>query len=87
MGPGGVGDDEPILCLGYCTGQMALLLSLVIVVSLCHGEDSAELVFEFVDGLRRDRAFVDTCHFFAEVDQGVVRVVRCFGSHRWRCFC
>ena len=55
---------------------MALLLSLFIVVGLCHGEYSAELFFELVDGLRRDHA-VEACQLVAEGDECIVRAVRC----------
>ena len=67
MGPGGVADDDPVLVLGDRTCQMAILLSLIVVVGLCHGEDSAELIFELVDGLWRDHS-IEACQFVAEVD-------------------
>ena len=53
---------------------MAIFLSVGIVMSLCHGEDSAELVFELIDGLRRDHA-VEACQFVAEVDESVIRIM------------
>ena len=76
MGPGGVADDEPVFTLGDRTGQMAVLLSLIVVMGLRHGEYTAELVFELVDSLRRDHA-VEACQLVAEGDEGIVRVVRC----------
>ena len=48
-------------------GQMAVFLTLVVVVGLRHSEDTAELIFELVNGLRRDHA-VEACQFVAEVD-------------------
>jgi hypothetical protein len=74
--PGGVADDEPVLALGDRTRQMAVLLSLFVVAGLRHGEYSAELVFELVDGLRHDHA-VELCQLVAEGDECIVRVVRC----------
>jgi hypothetical protein len=44
--PGGAADDEPVLALGDHTRQMAVLLSLLVVVGLRHSEYSAKLVFE-----------------------------------------
>jgi hypothetical protein len=55
---------------------MAVLLSLFVVVGLRHGEYPSELVFELVDGLRRDHA-VEVCQFVAEGDECMVRAVRC----------
>ncbi len=55
---------------------MAVLLSLFVVVGLRHGEYSAELVFELVDGLRRDHA-VEACQFVAEGDECIVCTVQC----------
>jgi hypothetical protein len=46
---------------------MAVFLTLVVVVGLRHSEDTAELIFELVDGLRRDHA-VEACQFVVEVD-------------------
>ncbi len=60
MGPGGVANDEPVLALGDRTRQMAVLLSLIVVMGLRHGEYSTELVFELVDGLRCDHA-IEAC--------------------------
>ena len=34
VGPGGVADDEPVLALGDRTRQMAVLLSLIVVMGL-----------------------------------------------------
>jgi hypothetical protein len=51
MGPGGIADDKPVLAFGDCTCQMAILLSLSVVMGLRHSEDSAKLVLEFVDSL------------------------------------
>ena len=76
VGPVGAADDEPVLALGDRTRQMAVLLSLFVVVGLRHGEYSAELVFELVDGLRRDHA-VEACQFVVEGDECIVRAVRC----------
>jgi hypothetical protein len=56
VGPGGIANDEPVLAFGDCTCQMALLLSLSVVMGLCHGEDSTKLVLEFVNGLQGDHA-------------------------------
>ncbi len=65
--PFGIVDHKPILGFGDRAGQMAVFLTVGIVVGLCHGEDSAKLVFELVDGLWHDHA-VETCQFVAEVD-------------------
>ena len=40
-----------------------------------HGATS-DVVFELVDGLRRDHA-VEACQFVAEGDECIVRAVRC----------
>ncbi len=53
---------------------MAVLLSLFVVMSLPHGEYSAELVFELVDSLQRDHA-VEACQLVMEGDECIVRVV------------
>ena len=74
--PGGAADDEPVLALGDRTRQMALLLSLFVVVGLRHSEYSAKLIFELVDGLRRDHS-IEACQFVAEGDECIVRAVRC----------
>jgi hypothetical protein len=71
MGLGGVADDKPVLAFGDCTCQMALLMSLNVVMGLCHGEDSAKLVLEFVDSLRSDHT-VEVCQFVPKVDERVV---------------
>ncbi len=76
MGPGGIANDEPVLDFGDRTCQMAVLLSLIVVMGLYHGEDSAELVLEFVNCLRSDHA-VEACQFVPKVDERVVRLVRC----------
>ena len=76
MGPGGIANDKPVLALGDRTRQMAILLSLFVVMGLRHGEYSAELVFELVDGLRRDHA-VEGCQLVVEGDECIVRIVRC----------
>ncbi len=76
VGPGGVADDELVLALGDCTRQMAVLLSLFIVMGLHHGEYSAKLVFELVDGLRRDPA-VEACQLVTEGDECIVCIVGC----------
>jgi hypothetical protein len=55
---------------------MAVLLSLIIVMGLRYSEYSAELVFELVDGLRRDHT-VEACQLVVEGDECIVRVVRC----------
>ncbi len=64
---GCVADDEPILGFGDRAGQVAVFLTLVVVVGLRHSEDSAELIFELVDCLRCDHA-IEACQFVAEVD-------------------
>jgi len=84
VGPGGIANDEPVLALGDRTRQMAILLSLFVVMGLRHGEYSAELVFKLVDGLRRDHA-VKACQLVTEGDECIVRVVRCCRRHCWRC--
>ena len=66
-GSGGVADDEPVL---------AVLLSLFAVMGLRHGEYSTELVFELVDGLRRDHA-VEACQLVMEGDECIIRIVQC----------
>ena len=76
MGPGGIANDKPVLALGDRTRQMAILLSLFIVMGLCHGEYSAELVFELADSLWRDHA-IEACQLVAEGDECIVCVVRC----------
>ena len=43
-------------------------------MGLRHGEYSAELVFELVDGLRRDHA-VEACQLVTEGDECIVRIV------------
>ncbi len=73
MGPGGIANDEPVLTLGDRTRQMAVLLSLIVVMGLCYSEYSAELVFELVDGLRRDQA-VEAWQLVVEGDECMVRV-------------
>ncbi len=67
MGPGGVADDEPLLSFRDRTCQMAILLSLSVVMGLCHGEDSAELILNFVDGLQGDHA-VEASQFAPKLD-------------------
>ncbi len=74
MGPGGIADDKHILAFGDCTCQMAVLLSLSVVMGLCHGEDSTKRVLKFVDGLWSDHA-VEACQFVPKVDECVVRFV------------
>ena len=74
--PGGIADDEPVLALGDRNLQMAVLLSLIVVMGLRHSEYSAKLVFELVDGLRHDHA-VEVCQLVAEGDVCIVRVERC----------
>ncbi len=76
MGLGGIANDKPVLAFRDCTCQMAVLLSLNVVMGLCHGEDSAKLVLEFVDGLRSDHA-VGACQFVPELDEHIVRFVQC----------
>ncbi len=76
MGPGGVANDGPVLAFGDHTCQMAVLLSLSVVMGLCHGEDSTELVVEFVDGLRGDHA-TEANQFVPKLDEHIVRFVQC----------
>ena len=52
---------------GRVPTQVAIFLAVLVVVGLRDGEYSAELVFELVDGLRRDHA-VEACQFVVEVD-------------------
>ncbi len=56
VGPGGVANDETVLALGDHTCQMAVLLSLSVVIGLCHSKNSAKLVPELVNGLWVDHA-------------------------------
>ncbi len=71
MGSGGVANDEPVLTFGDRTCQMAVLLSLSVVMGLCNGEDSAKLVLEFVDGLWGDHA-VEVSQFVPKLDEHIV---------------
>ncbi len=71
MGPGGIANDKPVLAFGDCTCQMAILLSLSVVVGLCHGEDSTKLVLKFVDGLRGDHA-IEASQFVPKLDEHIV---------------
>jgi hypothetical protein len=73
--PGGVANNEPVLPLGDRTRQMAVILSLIVVMGLRHSEYSAELVFELVNGLWRDDT-IEACQLVAEGDECIVRVVR-----------
>jgi hypothetical protein len=43
-------------------------------VYLCHGEDSAELVLEFVNGLWGDHA-IEVSQFVPKLDEHIVRFV------------
>ncbi len=66
VGPGWVSDDEPVLTFGDCTCQMAVLLSLFVVMGFYRVEYTAKLVlslstasgvitlFKHVSLLRRD---------------------------------
>jgi hypothetical protein len=74
MGPGGVANDESLLAFGDHTCQMAVLLSLSVVMGLCHGEDSTELILKFVNGLRGDHA-VEASQFVPKLDERIVRFV------------
>jgi hypothetical protein len=76
MGPGGIANDEPVLAFGDYACQMAVLLPLSVVMGLQQGEDFAELVLKFVDGLRSDYA-AEACQFVLKVDELVVCFVRC----------
>jgi hypothetical protein len=80
VGRGGIANDEPVLAFGDCTCQMAVLLSLSVVMVLCHGEDSAELVLKFVDGLRGDHT-VEASQFVPKLDERIVRFARCLRRH------
>ena len=73
MGSSGVTDDNPVLSFGDCTCQMAVLVSLGVVVGFCHSEYSANCILEFVDDLWGDRA-VEACQLVVEADEHVVRV-------------
>jgi hypothetical protein len=44
------------------------------VMGLCHGEDSAQLVLEFVNSLRGDHA-VEASQFVLKLDEHIVRFV------------
>ncbi len=74
MGPGGIANDEPILAFGDRTCQMAVLLSLSVVMGLRHGEDSAKLDLESVDSLRGDHA-IEASQFVPKLDEHIVRFV------------
>jgi hypothetical protein len=74
VGPGGVANDEPVLAFGDCTCQMAVLLSLSVVMGLRHGEESAKLVLEFVDGLRGDHA-IEVSQFVPKLDEHIIYFV------------
>ncbi len=74
VGPGGVVDDEPVLAFGDPTYQMAILLSLSVVMGLCHGEDSAKLVLKFADGLRGDHT-IEASHFVPKLDEHIIHFV------------
>ncbi len=71
MSLGGIANDKPVLAFGDCTCQMAVFLSLSVVMGLCHGEDSAELVLEFVDSLRGDHA-IEASQFVPKLDERIV---------------
>jgi hypothetical protein len=43
-------------------------------MGLCHGEDSAKLILEFVDGLQGDHA-VEASQFVPKLDEHIVRFV------------
>ncbi len=73
MGPSGIANDEDVLAFRDRTCQMAVLLTLSVVMGLCHGEDSAELVLKFVDGLRGDLAV--EAQFVPKLDECIVRFV------------
>jgi hypothetical protein len=74
VGPGGIANDKPVLAFGDCTCQMAIFLSLSVVMGLCHGEDSAKLVLRFVDGLQSDHA-IEACQFVPELDEPIIHFV------------
>ncbi len=74
MGPGGIANDKPVLAFGDCTCQMAIRLSLSVVMGLCRGEDFAELVLKFVNGLRGDRA-VEASQFVPKLDEHIVHFI------------
>ena len=73
MGPSGITNDDPVLSFGDSTRQMAILLSLGVVVGFCHGEYSANLVLKFVSSLWDDCA-IEACQLVAEANERVVRV-------------
>ncbi len=72
--PGGIANDKSVLAFGNCICQMAVLLSLSVVMDLCHSKDSAELVLEFVNGLRGDHA-VEASQFVPTLGEHIVRFV------------
>ncbi len=74
VGLGGIANDKPVLAFGDCTCQMAILLSLSVVMGLRHGEDSAKLVLEFVDGLRGDHA-VEASQFVPKLDEHIIHFI------------
>jgi hypothetical protein len=74
VGPGVIANDEPVLAFGDRTCQMAILLSPSVVMGLRHGEDSAKLVLEFVEGLRGDHA-IEASQFVPKLDERIVRFV------------
>ncbi len=74
VGPGGVANDKPVIAFSDCTCQMAVLLSLSVVMGLCHGEDSAGLVLKDVDGLQDDHAF-EASQFVPKLDERIIRFV------------
>ena len=56
VGQSWVSNDKPVLTFGDCTCQMAVLMSLFVVMGFRHSEYTAEFVFELVNGLRHDHA-------------------------------
>ncbi len=76
VGPGGIANEEPVLAFGDCSCQMAVLLSLIVVMGLHHDEDSVKLVLEFVNGLQGEHV-VEACQFIPKVDEPVIHFVQC----------
>jgi hypothetical protein len=74
LSPGHIVDDECLLAFWDCTGQMAVLLSLLIVMGIHHSEDSAELVFKLVDGLQGHHA-IEVCQLVLEGNERIVRLI------------
>ena len=75
MVPGVVGNDDPVFVSWYDAREVAIFLSLFVVVCLDDRAHAAELVFELVDAFWGDYA-VEAGDFVAYPDEGVVRARR-----------